>query len=63
MKGMKDKIKKYIHEEIVYYETSGEKGDTTLKCPCCGMDNFVHSSNCELEINRFILDGKNGITI
>jgi hypothetical protein len=59
---MKDKTKEYIREEKIYIESDGERGDKTLKCPSCGMDNFVHSSSCELEINKFILDGKNEIT-
>jgi hypothetical protein len=59
---MKDKTKEYIREEKIYIESDGERGDKTLKCSSCGMDNFVHSSSCELEINKFILDGKNEIT-
>ena len=53
-------IKKYLCEEKINFESDGEKGDATLKCPSCGLDNFAHSSNCELEINRIIVGDKNG---
>ena len=46
----KDKVKKYLFEERLHIETEGEKGNITLKCPSCGMINFVHAGGiCELE--------------
>lgn len=51
-----EEVKKYLSENKIHEESDMEKGDKTLKCPSCGMINFAHSSNCELNIGRFILD-------
>ena len=45
------KIKEYLSEEKLNFETCGDQGDKTLKCPSCEMDNFVHAGGvCELDI-------------
>ncbi|MFA4995635.1 MAG: hypothetical protein WC536_00645 [Patescibacteria group bacterium] len=38
----------YLHEESLDFQTNGERGDSTLKCPSCGMIDFVHTNKCEL---------------
>ena len=51
-----DKVKKYLSEEKIDEESGMERGEKTLKCPSCGMTNFVHAGGqCGLGIWRFIL--------
>lgn len=49
-------VEKYLAEEQLNFETNGENGDKTLKCPSCRMVDFVHADGiCELDCWRIIL--------
>ena len=46
-------VNKYLEEEKLNEDTGGVKGNRKLKCPSCGLDNFVHADGiCELDIPR-----------
>lgn len=56
-----DEVNKYLEEERLNNDTDGEKGDRTLKCPSCGMDNFAHADGiCELDIPRNLIETSKG---
>lgn len=50
-------LKKYLREEKSNIQTDGEKDNKTLKCPLCGMTDFVHAGGgCELDMLCLILN-------
>ncbi len=51
-----DEVKRYLWEEKFHFDSDQEKGDRTLKCPSCGMDDFAHADGvCELDVWRKII--------